>query len=127
MFVPTTRTMKVLTKAEEQIMQGLWQIEQGTVADIIEQLPEPKPHYNTVSTVIKILIEKEFVSFTAFGRSHVYKAAITKDKYAKQSARQLLKNYFDGGARELMSFFIKERKLTATDIEEIMRDIENSK
>ncbi|MFM2388226.1 MAG: hypothetical protein RL660_2983 [Bacteroidota bacterium] len=118
--------MKVLTKAEEQVMQGLWEIEQGTVADILEQLAEPKPHYNTVSTVVKVLIEKDFVSFTAIGRSHVYKPTITKEKYAKQSARQLLKNYFDGKASELVSFFVKEKKLTQKDIDAIMHEIKNN-
>jgi BlaI family transcriptional regulator, penicillinase repressor len=114
---------KTLTKAEEQIMQVLWQLENATVAEVIEAMPEPKPHYNTVSTLVKIMIEKKFVSFKAIGRSHIYAPAISKDSYAKQSAKAMLKNYFEGGVAELISFFVKEKDISINELEEIMKTL----
>ena len=118
---------KPLTKAEEQIMQALWKIEQGFTKDIIDQLPEPKPHYNTVSTILKILLEKEFVKAESIGKSHLYKPTVKRETYSKQSMKQLVKGYFNGSFASMFSFFAKEKDISVTELEEILKEIKKSK
>jgi BlaI family transcriptional regulator, penicillinase repressor len=118
--------MKKLTTAEELIMQALWKISKGNVAQVIEKLPKPKPHYNTVSTIIKILIEKKFVDFEAIGRNYFYYPLISKENYAKQSAKKMLKDYFKGGVAELLSFFVKENDITLIELEQLMKEIKSN-
>src|SRR5690606_26203647 len=100
--------MKELTKAEEQVMLILWNRENAFVKDILEEMPEPKPAYNTVSTIVRILEAKGFVGHDAFGKSHRYRPVIAKDHYRKFSMNQMMKGYFGGSASKLVSFFIKE-------------------
>jgi BlaI family penicillinase repressor len=85
--------MIVLTKAEEQIMQVLWKLEKAFIKDIIQELPKPKPAYNTVSTIVRILEKKEIVGYDAFGKTHQYFPLISKDAYTTQQTQGLLKNY----------------------------------
>ena len=118
---------KSLTKAEEQIMQALWQIGQGFTKDIIDQLPKPKPHYNTVSTILKILIDKDFVKAESVGKSNLYKPKVKKDSYSKQSMKQLVKGYFDGSFASMFSFFAKEKDISINELEEILNEIKKSK
>ena len=99
--------MKTLTKAEEQVMQILWKIEKGFVNDVIEYIPEPKPAYNTVSTIIRILETKEFVSHKAYGKTHEYFPLITKEEYSSKTLNRLVDNYFDNSYENLVSFFTK--------------------
>lgn len=120
-------TFKPLTKAEEQIMQALWQIGQGFTKDIIDALPKPKPHYNTVSTILKILIDKEFVIAESIGKSNLYKPKVLKETYSKQSMKQLVKGYFGGSFAGMLSFFAKEKDITVTELEEILKEIKKSK
>lgn len=116
-------TFKQLTKAEEQVMKVLWEIEKGLTKDIIDQLPTPKPHYNTVSTILKILAEKGFVTIVQFGKSNIYKPAVSRDVYSKNSMKQFVKGYFDGSFANMLSFFAKEKDISIADLEDILKEI----
>jgi BlaI family penicillinase repressor len=121
------KDLKELTKAEDQVMQILWKIERGVVKDIMEEMPEPKPAYNTVSTIVRILEQKGFVDHKAYGKTHEYFPTITKEKYTKFYLNNLLKGYFDGSFQNLVSFFARENKLDAKDLEKLMNEIKNQK
>lgn len=118
--------MKQLTKAEEQIMQALWETGPAFVKDIIEVMPEPKPHYNTVSTLIKILIEKGFADFKAYGKSHQYFALVTKDAYSHKTVNNIVKGYFDGSFSNMVSFFVKEKELSISELEKLVQNIKDA-
>lgn len=113
---------KDLTKAEEQVMQILWQLEKGFVNDVIAQMPEPKPAYNTVSTIIRILEKKGFVAYEAFGKSHRYYALVSMEEYTDKSLNSLMKGYFGNSYHNLVSYFTKAEKVSVADLE-AMRDI----
>jgi BlaI family penicillinase repressor len=119
--------IKDLTKAEEQIMQVLWQIEQGFVKDVIDVLPDPKPAYNTVSTIIRILEVKGFVAHHSFGKAHQYYAIITKEDYKRHATEKLLGNYFENSVESMFSFFVKEDKIDLSDVDEILKMINKIK
>lgn len=119
--------MKELTKAEDQIMQVLWTLEKGFVKDIIDQLPEPKPAYNTVSTIVRILEKKGFVGYKAFGKTHEYFPLIGKEKYTRFYLNNMVKGYFDGSFQNLVSFFAKENKMDVQDIDQLMKELEHLK
>lgn len=119
--------MKELTKAEDQLMQILWRLEKGFVKDIVDELPEPKPAYNTVSTIIRILEKKGFVGYKAFGKTHEYYPLITKDRYTKFYLNNLVKGYFDGSIHSLVSFFASENKLGVNDIDQLVKKLQEIK
>ncbi len=112
-----------LTKAEEQIMQILWKLEKGFVKDIIEQIPKPKPAYNTVSTIVRILEKKQFVGYKAYGKTHQYFPIIKKEDYTKAYMSNFMQNYFKGSFKEMVSFFAKEDKITVAELDEILKDL----
>ena len=112
--------MKELTRAEEQIMHVLWALEKAYVKDIIERLPSPKPAYNTVSTVVRILERKGFVDHEAFGKTHLYRPIVAKEDYTQAFLKNFVKDYFGDSYQELVSFFAKDRTLTLTELEEIL-------
>ena len=109
-----------LTRAEEEIMQILWEIGKGFVKNIVERFPDPKPAYNTVSTIVRILETKGFVSHTAYGKTHEYYPLVARDEYRKQYLNTLLNNYFDGSFRQLASFFMKHEKMNIREMEEVL-------
>ena len=111
--------MRELTRAEEQIMQVLWEIDKGTVHDILARMPDPKPAYNTVSTIVRILEQKGFTDHKAYGRTHEYFPLINKKDYTKVHFRNFVTNYFGNSFHSLASFFTKEEKLSLTELEEI--------
>lgn len=119
--------IKELTRAEEQIMQVLWQLEKAYVKDVIDQLPEPKPAYNTVSTIIRILETKGFVGHTAYGKSHEYHPVISKEQYQDFASDKLLSGYFDNSVNSMLSFFVKQEKIDLKEADEIMKLIEKLK
>ncbi|MHA7942829.1 BlaI/MecI/CopY family transcriptional regulator [Formosa sp. 3Alg 14/1] len=119
--------MKALTKAEEEIMQVLWQLEQGNVKAIIEELPEPKPAYNTVSTIVRILESKGFVDYEKQGKGHIYFPLVSKQDYSNQSLNTLVDNYFQGSFKSLVSFFVKKNDVSLNDLEAMMKEIEKNK
>jgi len=119
---------KQLTKAEEQFMQVLWQLEEASVKEIIEQLPEPKPAYNTVSTIIRILETKNIVTHKAKGRGFIYYPLIEKSDYSNKSLQKLVDGYFGGSFKSMVSFFVKKNDVDMNDLESILQRIndENS-
>ena len=119
--------LKELTRAEDQVMQILWKLGKGFVKDIIEEMPEPKPAYNTVSTIVRILETKGFVDHKAYGKTHEYFPLITKDRYTKFYLNNLLKGYFNGSFQNLVSFFAKENKLDAKEMEQLLQELKNNK
>ncbi|WP_029287601.1 BlaI/MecI/CopY family transcriptional regulator [Pedobacter sp. R20-19] len=119
--------IKDLTKAEEQIMQVLWQLEKAFVKEVIDQLPVPKPAYNTVSTIIRILETKGFIGHEAFGKAHQYYPLISKEEYKRHATEKLLGNYFENSVESMFSFFVKEEKLDLSDVDEILKMINKIK
>ncbi|MEO5977794.1 MAG: BlaI/MecI/CopY family transcriptional regulator [Chryseolinea sp.] len=119
--------MKELTRAEEEIMQVLWTVESAFVKDIIEELPEPKPAYSTVSTIVRILQQKGFVGHKAEGQSHKYHTLITKANYTKQFMKGFVSRYFDGSYPEMVSFFTKQDKLSVGELENLVKELKKLK
>ncbi|WP_299434908.1 BlaI/MecI/CopY family transcriptional regulator [uncultured Aquimarina sp.] len=115
--------MKQLTKAEEEVMQNLWELTEGNVAAIIDRMPEPKPAYNTISTIIRILENKEFVSHRKEGKGYVYFPLVKKEEYSNQSLNKLMNNYFNGSFRNMVSFFVKKNDMNLEDLETILKEI----
>jgi len=111
--------MKKLTHAEEQIMQVLWELEKGFVNDIMSQLPDPKPAYNTVSTIVRILEQKGFIAHKAYGRTHEYYPLINKDEYSREYLDNFTQNYFSNSYKALASFFAQSETLSMKELEEI--------
>lgn len=101
--------MRELTRAEEQVMQVLWKLEKGFVKDILEHFDDPKPAYNTVSTIVRILQNKGFVSYRAYGRTHEYFPLITKDEYSKFHMSSFVQDYFSNSFGKMVSFFAREK------------------
>jgi BlaI family transcriptional regulator, penicillinase repressor len=112
-----------LTRAEEEIMQILWKIEKGMVHDLLVKFPAPKPAYNTVSTIIRILEQKGFVGHKAYGRTHEYFPVISKNDYTKSYFRNFVTNYFGNSYKSLASFFANEGKLSTKELEDIQQTI----
>ena len=119
--------IKELTRAEEEIMQKLWVLEKAFVKDIIKELPEPKPAYNTVSTIIRILETKGFVDHESFGKSHRYYPLVSRDAYKNFASSKLISSYFDNSAQNMLSFFLKKEKLDIKEMDEILKIIEDAK
>ena len=120
-------SVKTLTKAEEQLMQVLWKLGKGFLKDIIDAIPEPKPHSNTIATILKILVGKGFVEYSVHGRNNLYKHMISQTEYGKKSANQLVKGYFDGSPARLVSHFIHDAKLSEAELELLLQQIQNAK
>jgi len=119
--------MKTLTKAEEQVMQILWALQKGFLKDILENSPEPKPHSNTVATLLKILVDKGFVDYEVQGRNNLYHARVSKADYGKKSLQQLVKSYFEGSPARMVSQFLSDNRLSTDDLEALLKQIKSSK
>lgn len=119
--------IRELTKAEEEIMHKLWFLEKAFIKDILEELPEPKPAYNTVSTIVRILETKGFVGHESFGNSHRYFPLIDKDRYKSFATKKLISSYFDNSAQNMLSFFLEKEKLDIKEVDEILKIIEKAK
>lgn len=115
--------MKQLTKAEEEIMQILWDQKEANVASIIQEMPEPKPAYNTVSTIVRILESKEFVDHRKKGKGYIYFPLVEKETYTNQSMNKLIDGYFNGSFKSMVSFFMKENKMDSRELESILKEI----
>ena len=115
--------MKELTKAEEQIMQILWKLEQGFVKDILEHLPKPKPAYNTVSTIVRILEKKGFVSYKAYVKTHEYYPVLSKEEYTRSFLKRFVENYFSDSFQDMVSFFAKEKDISISELESMIKMI----
>ena len=115
--------MKDLTKAEEQVMQILWELEKAFVKDIINEIPHPQPAYNTISTIIRILEKKGFVGHNAYGKTHEYFPLISKKEYTKTFMKKFMRNYFSGSFQEMVSFFAREDNMSLHDLEDLVKDV----
>lgn len=116
-----------LTKAEEEVMQYLWDLENAFVKDILEKFPEPKPAYNTISTIIRILEKKEFVGYKTFGRTHQYFPLINKEEYKSFLSENLLSKYFGGSIENLVSFFAAKEEMNVNQLNELLEHIQTKK
>lgn len=115
--------MKQLTKAEEQVMQVLWKLGNAFLREIVDAMPNPRPHQNTIATLLKILVEKEFVSITVIGRQHQYAALVSKEEYSKRTIRQMVKGYFEGSFSNIVSFMVKENNISVEELETLLQQI----
>lgn len=122
-----TEKNKELTRAEEQVMHELWSLNKAFVKEVVEKLPEPKPAYNTVSTIIRILEKKGFVGHEAFGKSHRYFPLVSKEEYAKSAANKLMTGYFGNSVQQLLSFFVKEKQMTVGELNDILKELKEEK
>lgn len=124
MFVRGKFIMEKLTNKEEEILRVLWNLGKAFVKEVLEELPEPKPHYNTISTTIRNMEEKGFVQHRAFGKTHQYFPAITKEAYRKLFIQKTIQNYFENSYKNVVSFFAKEEKISIDELKEIIATIE---
>ncbi len=116
--------MRELTRAEEEVMQILWKIKKGFVKNILEHFDDPKPAYNTVSTIVRILQNKGFVKHKAYGRTHEYFPVVSKDEYSKRHLKTFVKDYFSNSFEKMVSFFAREKGITVKEMESIMKMME---
>jgi len=121
------KPIQQLTKAEEEIMQVLWELESAFVKDIIARLPKPNPAYNTVSTVVRTLEQKGFAGHEPVGKSHKYHPLITKDAYTRSFMKGFVKRYFCGSYQQMVSFFTQEDKLSLNELEELVVQLKKPK
>jgi len=119
--------MQKLTNKEEEIMQVLWKLEKAFDKDVLAEIKEDKPHYNTLSTIIRNLEEKGYVGYTAFGKTHQYYPIISKEDYKERYMNTAIENYFNNSYKNVVSFFAKEEKISVDDLKEIIALIENQK
>ena len=116
-----------LTRAELEIMNILWEREHAFVNDILADIDEPKPAYNTVSTIVRILEKKGFVGHKAYGKTHEYHPLVTKKEYAKGFMDSVLNNFFGGSVSQMVSFFAENRSISIGETEEILKMLKNEK
>ena len=116
--------MKELTKAEEQVMQVLWQIKQGFAANLIANFPEPKPAYNTILTVVRILEKKGFVDHETFGKANRYYPLVSKEQYSQLFMQNFVQHYFDNSFKSMVSFFAQNKDISMEELDEIRRMID---
>lgn len=121
------KEFKELTRAEDQVMQILWHLGKAFVKDIIEQMPDPKPAYNTVSTIVRILETKGFVGHKAYGKTHEYFPLITRERYTRFYLNNMIRGYFNGSFQNLVSFFAKDNKLSVQEIEKLLEEVKKNK
>jgi len=115
--------MRELTNAEEQIMQVLWSLKKGLVKDILNEMDEPKPAQTTISTIVRILESKGFVSHKVYGKTHEYFPLISKSEYRNFAFRAFFKNYFNGSVEGVMSYFLKEKDIDIKEIDDILKNL----
>ena len=120
------KEIRELTRAEEEVMQVLWNLKQSFVKDMISYFKDPKPAYNTISTIVRILEEKGFIDHKAYGKAHEYFPLISKSEYSKFVLKNLTKGYFSNSFKSLLSFMAEEENLSLHDIEEIQKIIKQN-
>jgi BlaI family penicillinase repressor len=118
--------MKSLTKAEEQVMQVLWKLESGLLMEIVDKMPSPQPHKNTVATILKTLVYKGFVEVENIGRIHRYHPAVSRDEYSKSALIKVAKGYFAGSFNNVVAFLVDEKKLSVNDLELLLRQLKKN-
>ena len=118
--------MEKLTNKEEEIMRVLWNLKQAFVKEVVAELPDPKPHYNTISTVIRNMEEKGFINHNAFGKTHQYYPVVSKEEYKKTFMHKTIQHYFEDSYKNVVSFFAKEDKISVSELKEIISIIEKN-
>ena len=113
--------MKKLTRKEEEVMKILWQLKKAFVKDIVEEYDDPKPHYNTVSSLVRLLQDKGIVGFTQYGNTYEYFPLMTKEDYRKTFMKQVVSDYFDNSYKSAVAFFVKEKGLSPEELEELVK------
>lgn len=116
--------MSELTKAEEQVMQYVWKLEKAFLKDIVEEFPEPKPAYTTISTVVRVLVRKKYLSYISYGKVHQYSPAVSKEVYFQKHMKQLIGSFFNGSTSKFASFFTDSENLNITELEQMKQMIE---
>lgn len=116
--------MKEITKAQEDILKALWEINDGAVSDVLDILPEPKPAYNTVATVIKVLEKKGYISHKTYGKTNVYFPVISRKEYAQHILKDTYKGLFNGSLNQMVSFFVKNKEVSINELEELKTMLE---
>ncbi|OFX83406.1 MAG: hypothetical protein A2W99_11625 [Bacteroidetes bacterium GWF2_33_16] len=116
--------MKELTKAEEQVMQYLWEIKKGFLANIVDQFPDPKPAYTTISTVVRVLVNKGYIGFTTYGKSNEYYPLISKNEYTKVFFKGIIKGFFNNSTSKLVSYFASGNELSLSELEQLKKQVE---
>jgi len=116
--------MEKLTNKEEEIMRVVWDLKKAFVKEVLAELPNPKPHYNTISTIIRNLEEKGYIGHEAFGKTHRYQPAVTKEEYRKTFMQKTISNYFENSYKNVVSFLAKEEKISVNELKEIIDLIE---
>ncbi len=111
--------MKEITKAQEEILNALWEIKEGAVSDVLNILPDPKPAYNTVATVIKVLEKKDYVSHRTFGKTNVYYAMVSKKDYGQHILLDAFRSLFNGSLNQMVSSFVKNKEVSISELEEL--------
>lgn len=119
--------LRELTRAEEEVMQVLWKLGNCFVKDVLEEFPEPKPAYNTVSTIIRILEQKGFIDHKAYGKTYEYFPLVSKEAYKAFATEKLMQGYFANSVEEMFSFFMREKKINLKEADEILKLIEQMK
>ena len=117
--------MKKLTRKEEELMKILWLLEKAFVKDIVDQYPEPRPHYNTVSSIVRLLQEKGVIGYKQYGNTYEYYPLISRDEYRKTFINQVISDYFDNSYSSAVAYFVKEKGLTPAELEELLKIIKS--
>ena len=116
--------MKELTKAQEEILKAIWKTKEGAVSDIIQNLSFPKPVYNTVATVVKVLEKKGYVTHKTYGKTNVYSPVISKTEYTRHIAKNTVKGLFNGSLNQFVSNFLRNKDMSIQEMEELKELIE---
>lgn len=119
--------MVKLAKREEQIMQAFWELNEAFIKEVIPLLPDPKPHYNSVATIVKILEEKGFLGHDIIGNLYQYHPVISREDYQKHAMKDIVKQYFDDSYPRMLAFFAKEQNLSEKELKEIFQMIKANK
>ena len=112
-----------LTKAEERVMKALWQYQTAQVREVIAAMPEPRPHANTVNTILKILAEKGFVTVEARSNPNRFRALISKEDYSSRTIAQVVKGYFNGSFADMVSFFVADKAMDISELENVLQSL----
>ena len=119
--------MKKLTRKEEEVMKILWRLKKAFVKDIIEKYDDPKPHYNTISSLVRLLQDKGIVGYNQYGNTYQYYPLVTKEEYRRSFMKQVVNDYFDNSYKNAVAFFVKENDLSPAELEELVKMIKDEK
>jgi predicted transcriptional regulator len=117
--------MKKLTRKEEEVMKILWKLEKAFVKDIVDQYDDPKPHYNTISSLVRLLQDKGIIGYNQYGNTYQYFPLLSKEEYRSTFMKQVVSDYFDNSVKSAVAFFVKEKGLSPKELEELIKIIQD--